>query len=147
MSDFYSWQVGDVKKKRYFSMNIRLLLSVLLDIKLQEKMMGALGVRNKVRSFILHSNSFTSGGPVISLFSLPKLNALKHFPPPLPPSSSSRLTTYPSSSANKGVKCPKFSPIYLPPNLLYLYIQTYIHKKYLSILPCHLRIKVFSLFL
>lgn len=31
-------------------MNIRLLLSVLLEIKLQEKMMGALGVRNKVRS-------------------------------------------------------------------------------------------------
>lgn len=108
-------------------MNIRLLLSVLLEIKLQEKMMGALGVRNKVRSFIRHSNSFTSVGPVISLFSLPKLNALKHFPPPLPPSSSSRLTTYPSPSANKGVSAPSSLPsIYLQTYYTFIYRHIYI---------------------
>lgn len=86
---------GSKRKKGYFTINIRLVMSILLDIKLQGKMMGALGVRNKVRSSILYSNSFTWLGPVISLFPLPKLNALKHFPSP----PSSRLRTYPSPSA------------------------------------------------
>lgn len=153
---------GSKRKKGYFTINIRLVMSILLDIKLQGEMMGALGVRNKVRSSILYSNSFTWLGPVISLFPLPKLNALKHFPSPPP---SSRLRTYPSPSAililppmfkeKKGRQCPKFPPIYLQTYYtftyihihMYTHIHIYIYIKYLYILPSHLRRKVFSSFL
>lgn len=72
-------------------------------------MMGAPGARNKVRSFILYSSSFTQLSSVVSLFLLLKLNALKHFPP-LP--SSTRLTAYtvPSADNSTSYVKPEKSP-------------------------------------
>lgn len=63
-------------------MNIRLLMNVLLEIKVQEKRWGQ---QESGKGQILHSAQqlFYLIGPYHLPF-LPKLSTLKHFPPPPP---------------------------------------------------------------
>lgn len=113
-------------------MQVRFPMSVLLKIKVQGKMMGALGVMNKIRPSILES-SFTRLGSVVLLFLLPRLNALKQLPPPPPPPQGylptphlQPMTLHPMFKRNKGCQCPKFSLTYLQIYYTFTYI-TYTH--------------------